>query len=256
MKNIIKLIENLSDEDAGLLAKIGAKIENLEIEIPDTRYIYYKRNGRKYYIHCYDDANPVAYFFIKNSSWDPYQEVKIYKDRIDAALIRMASQQENAHNHREYPDFEERRKMIAKGDYLFLFNIPFAELRFDEQEIIKKRGFQRRGSETYHPLSREGQKLVKLIKSTKDELEFAQKASLFFSGREEAKSDHVQSRKATWKNLLDGKHSLTKGFSEEQIMGYFSIALKGVAPAGFQDAYSQGRLEEDEVKSKSRCILS
>lgn len=228
----IYLIENLTQEDADWLVKIGLKTEDYEIEVPDTRHTYCKRNGGYYEIYSYDDKTPVATLFIKTDFWDRFQTVNVDKHRIEAALKKISRKEEIEDV--DYPSFEERKKLILEGNYLFLYQIPFSKLRFDEQLLVKENGFKYQGNENYYPLSSTGRKIVQLIKNTDTELKFSSRSSYFT--HEEARRSHLERHHRTWSELIHGLHPLTSWLSKEQIVGYFSIAKNGEAPVGFEES--------------------
>jgi hypothetical protein len=226
----ITLIKELSEKDAELLRKIGIKIDGLKLGFEEDGDTYFTREGINYSIYCYDDKHPVASFTIKNDTWDPYQDYFINEKNIEIALKRMQTNLDQ--NTGEYPSYKERKKMINEGNYQFLLKIPFSELRFDEQNIVKKKGYKYENEDNFHPLTSKGLKIIELIRSTRSNLDGLKERHL---DRERDYKDIYNHHISIWNSLLDGTHELTSGFTEDQILGYFSIVKHGFAPAGFEE---------------------
>ena len=228
----ITLIEELLENDAELLRKIGIKVDGLKLGFEEDGDIYFKREGINYSIYCYDDKNPVASFTIKNDSWDPYQEYFINEKNIEIALKRMQTNLDQQTG--EYPSYKERKRMIKEGSYQLLFNIPFSELRFDEQDIVKAKGYKYENEDNFHPFTSKGLKIIQLIKLTRSNLDRLKETPYDNLGEERyifPYNHHID----IWNSLLHGNHELTSGLTEAQILGYFKIVKHGFAPAGFEE---------------------
>ncbi len=198
----IRLIKELPENDAELLRKIGIKIEGLNLEFEDDGDTYFTRQGINYSIYCYDAKLPAASFTIKDDSWDSYQDYFISEKNIEIALEQMQTNIDQKTG--EYPSYKERIKMIKEGNYKFLFNIPFSELRFDEQEKVIEKGYKYENEDNFHPLTSKGLKIIKLIKSTRSNLDGLKESHLDYLGQERVYEHIYNHHISIWNSLLDG----------------------------------------------------
>ena len=131
----IRLIKPLESEQASMLTRIGITVTPTELDIPDTRNTYCRQQGYNYSIYSNSDDTPVASLFIKNELWDRDQVVSVNQEQVESAEKKLESGSSSESRTLAY---EERQRRVNGGDYTCLFETPFSELRFDEQNMTKQ----------------------------------------------------------------------------------------------------------------------
>ena len=210
------------------------------MKIPNTQEIFCARvpGTCDYQLYCHDNETPVASFVIPGKSGIPKQSILMTSDAIDKAVKRISDFEEKRRE-----ELRNREKVVAAGDFSFIFALNFSEMTDEYIQLRNLHGFRRHNEQDYHPLSKRGKELVDLIRLQKSgsientgKPSFSESHGLFSSPEKDI---------SLLPSILSGKHPLSRDLSEDQLAGYCSIAKDGLAPVDFvepEEFFCNGQL--------------